>query len=165
MKKLNYNQMYIYILQRNKEFDKEGRPAILIKYLGEESLVWSGTTARAENTKERPWKVNLNGIETFFYTKGIKKVKTINLISHWKDKTNDSFYKIDLKQQEELIQKISSFTEVQNPYLTIKDLEVKVLLQEEIINQQKIMIEDLQKQIKDFEEQNNIRSNKYDFKR
>ncbi|WP_342276065.1 hypothetical protein [Spiroplasma endosymbiont of Nebria brevicollis] len=44
MSKLVFKRMYIYKLHRSELLDhKEGRPAILLKYKNQKSLIWAGT--------------------------------------------------------------------------------------------------------------------------
>lgn len=49
-----FYKMHVYKLLRNKEIDKNGRPAIFLSYFGKESLVWHGTTNLLVSAKEKP---------------------------------------------------------------------------------------------------------------
>lgn len=121
--KKSWKTMHVYSLKRDGNIDKNGRPAILLKYLGEECLIWNGTTNCSINTNEKALIIKFNNNETYFYSKGIEKVKTSFLFEGWKHLNTNKVLKLTKFQQERLIEKFSTFTQLENPYEKIKILQ------------------------------------------
>lgn len=117
-------KMNIYKLLRTEEKDKLGRPAILLKYIGKESLVWMGTTKFKTQELEVPLEITFNKNRSYFYNSGILKVKTKDLSNDWiKDNEIKKPYTLTSIQERKIISKISQFTNQVDPYQYIQQLE------------------------------------------
>ena len=101
-----YKPMRIYKLYRSIALDHEkGRPAIFLKYFGNQSLVWTGTSKLDINAKDKPLIINLNQKITYFYDKGLQKVLTKTIKSRWKNKETNKIFVLSEKAKEILVTK------------------------------------------------------------
>lgn len=132
---INYQKMYLYKIHRSDELDHIfGRPAIFLAYFGQESLVWCGTTLKASNiNNELPFILFINDNVTYFYNKGLTKIKTKYLVGKWRNNTDQKIISLTENQQQELIAKFSQLTLINNPFLEIKDLNQKLINMEQIL--------------------------------
>ena len=146
MKKIDYKSMRIYKLFRSTELDHEfGRPVIFLDFLGNESLVWTGTSKQSQ-IKEIPFIMVINGKNTYFYNKGLIKVNTKDLINKYKDAKTKKIITLSDEQQKSFISKLAKFTFQSDPYLEIARLKFEN-------NQLKIENELLKNEIKNNEDE------------
>lgn len=132
MEKIYFKKMYIYKLHRNNEFDhKQGRPAVLLKYKTETSLVWWGTH-KLEQLNEKPVMIKFNNVPTYFYSKGIEKIETKDLKGYWVNFNDYEPYFLSVNHQKQLVSKFASFTNQKDPYekIALLELENQVLKEE-----------------------------------
>lgn len=121
-----YKNMGIYIVHRTYEKDhKKGRPAILLKYKSQTSLVWCGTHKKEENSDEIPLVIKINKIKTYFYSKGIEKVNNIDIKGVWTNYKTNSIYELSNSEQKELISTFVQYTNQNDPYQKIIALELE----------------------------------------
>lgn len=132
-----FYKMHVYKLLRNKEIDKNGRPVIFLSYLGKESLVWYGTTSILLNVKDKPIVLHLDNKETYFYIKGIEKVKTDCLIGKWRERYKQQGLVLSVDIQHQLISKLSELTNQEDPYVKIVLLE----LENQVLKKEKKVLE------------------------
>ncbi|WP_342277121.1 hypothetical protein [Spiroplasma endosymbiont of Nebria brevicollis] len=93
-----------------------------LDFLGQESLVWFGTSLKNESN-EIPLIIKINGVNTYFYNKGIMKVPTMKLVGKWRNNNIQKIINLTNKEQQKLITKFSTLTLQPNPYLTINELK------------------------------------------
>ncbi|MDQ7983044.1 MAG: hypothetical protein REH79_02335 [Spiroplasma sp.] len=137
MKKFDYKPMRAYKLFRSTELDhKKGRPVIFLDFLGDQSLVWAGTTIKSKN-KEKPFSMLINNATTYFYNKNLIKVNTNALISKWKNQKTRKILVLNDDQQKLLISKFSTLTFQIDPYIEIKMLRLQNNLLEKELKQMK----------------------------
>lgn len=133
MIKIYLKNMNVYLLHRDNELDhKKGRPAILLNYKSESSLVWWGTTKWEKFDKEIPLIIKLNKINGYFYSKGLEKVRTKDLKNYWVNFENYVPYTLSHQMQKKLISKFASFTDQKDPYqkIVLLELEIETLKRE-----------------------------------
>ncbi|WP_368486641.1 hypothetical protein [Spiroplasma sp. DGKH1] len=132
MTKLFKKQGYIYSLHRSDNEDHDhGRPAILLKYLGKESLIWYGTT-KLRNDSEPVFVKQLNK-PTYFYATGINKVNSDKLQNGWNLSKNKN-YRLSSQEYKELIGVFANINNMDNPYLEIQQLKQKFIELENKVN-------------------------------
>lgn len=158
MENLYMKSMLIYNLHRSAELDhQKGRPAILLKSLGKESLVWYATTKVNTMTNEKPIELMINKTKTYLYSKGIIKVETTAFKSFW---INNLEYKpliLPREHQKFLVQKFISFTNVKDPFKESKELRTQLeatkLNYQAVIEASEKTIQELKEKIKRLEQQ------------
>lgn len=133
MRKNVYKKMCIYRIHRSNQLDHEkGRPAILLKYKSQISLVWTGTH-KEDQSKEVALSLNINGKATYFYAKGIEKMENIYFKGDWIDFKTYKAYELSTADQKLLISKFVEFTNQEDPYQKIMLLELEnEVLQKEV---------------------------------
>lgn len=106
-----YKPMRIYKLYRSVALDHEkGRPAIFLKYFGNQSLVWTGTSKLDIHAKDEPLTIILNGKMRYFYDKGLQKVWTKTIKSRWKNKNTNKIFVLNETQRQILVTKFQKLT-------------------------------------------------------
>ncbi|MDQ7983011.1 MAG: hypothetical protein REH79_02170 [Spiroplasma sp.] len=167
MPKIIYKNMKVYRLHRNDESDHEkGRPAILLKYNLDQSLVWMGTTKEDESLIEDPLILKLGKKNSYFYLNAITKVNTTDLKERWTNYETNTIFHLDDEQQKQLINKFADLTQEKNPYqkITLSELKNDALQKEKKYltkkndslrlenNDLKLKVDDLEIKNKDFKE-------------
>lgn len=144
--KLIFIKKCIYRLHRDNKKDHElGRPAILLNFREKQSLVWIGSTKIDKHNKEKPLTLNINNNKTHFYANNINLVSTKQLKNYWKNEKIDKPYILSTKQEEKVLNKIISFTQLRSSY-------IKLL--EENLKQEKNKNNELKKEIKNLRTEN-----------
>ncbi|BDT03486.1 hypothetical protein [Spiroplasma ixodetis] len=70
--------------------------------------------------------VRINKIKGYYYSSGIERVRSKDLVGRWINfETNDSYF-LTTNEQQKLISKFVSFTLEQDPYVKLKELELKL---------------------------------------
>ncbi|UZQ30522.1 MAG: hypothetical protein OHM56_03040 [Spiroplasma phoeniceum] len=132
MNKLFKKQGYIYSLHRSdSENHNHGRPAILLKYLGKESLIWFGTTKLRIDSE--PVFVKQLNKPTYFYATGIDKVNSDKLKNGWNLSKNKN-YKLSSQEYKDLIGVFANINNIDDPYKEINKLKEKFNELEEKVN-------------------------------
>lgn len=117
--------MYMYRLKRSTKLDKNGRPAIVLDFFGEESLIWWGTTVLSKTAKDKPIVIKLGNKSTYFYNKGLEKVKTNFLVTNWKNFKTHKRLVLSEVEERNFISKFVLMTNQIDPYEKIYLLELE----------------------------------------
>lgn len=97
---------------------KKEKLAILLRDLEDySSLVWIGSNKKQEDTNQEPLILNIGDKEIFFYSKGIKKVKSEWLKNPLIDyENNNEIYQLSLDEQKELITTFGKFIDSKDSF-------------------------------------------------
>jgi len=157
-KKLIFRKKYIYSLHRDNEKDhKLGRPAILLNYRKKESLIWIGSTKIDKYNHEKPLTLKINNIKTYFYANDINLVSTKDLKNYWKNKETGKPYCLSTEQEEKVLNKIISFTQLRSSY--IESLKENLKQEKKKNNELKEKLKLANKKIKELNFDKNILKN------
>lgn len=121
----HYLHMQVYKFSKSEtEIEK---PTILLKSVGKNSIIWTGTMIKKENTEEIPAIINIDSKEVYFYKPDIEKTETRYLVTEWL-KNNDPTQEIHLtyQQQADIINKFREFTDLEDPYQMLKEQEERI---------------------------------------
>ncbi|MDQ7983036.1 MAG: hypothetical protein REH79_02295 [Spiroplasma sp.] len=124
--KLGVKRKHIYRLHRSEKLDKRGRPAILLNGRITKSLIWYGTTKLDELNKEQPLTLKINNNLVYFYGNAIDVVETKDLQGDWMNIKTKKPYILSLEQQDAVLKKFISCSQLADPYLKINNLTTAI---------------------------------------